>query len=433
MLGSGFSQTLRLPGTARLLLPALAGRIPDSIAATAIAVLVRSATGSYPAAGLAAGSFGIGTAVSAPLAGRALDRLGQRRVLPALAGAFAAALAVLAVTAGQLGTGGVAALAAAAGMTRPPIEAGLRALWPRLVPAGRLDAAYALDSTLQELIWIGGPLLLAVLLALGSPPLPLLCCALLSLAGTAAYATSPRLSGSRRATAGARSPLRSAPLRILLVISAGYGAAAGVLNLTLVAYAATHGGAAWTGVLVAIWGAGSLAGGVVYGSRNWQAPVQVRAIGCLALFGAALMLLAAAPNLTVLAALMITAGLPLAPWLGSLSASVQRAVPAGTSTEAFTWTFAVITVGIAGGNALGGLLTQDAGTQIAFLTAGALALTGAALGALWRQPLLGGQDRLGDGDRGGRGRGSHRQRSRAALRPGRAGPTNAQQRMKTRP
>jgi predicted MFS family arabinose efflux permease len=268
-------------------------------------------------------------------------------------------------------------------MTRPPIDAGLRALWPRLVPAGRLDAAYALDSTLQELIWIGGPLLLALLLALGSPPLPLLCCALLSLAGTAAYATSPRLPGSRRATAGARSPLRSSSLRILLVASASYGVAAGILNLALVAYATTHGGTAWTGVLVAIWGVGSLAGGVVYGSRNWQAPVEWRAIGCLALFGAALMLLAAAPNLTVLAVLMIAAGLPLSPWLGSLSASVQRAVPPAASTEAFTWTFAVITMGIAGGSALGGVITQGAGPQIAFLAAGALALTGAALGTLW--------------------------------------------------
>jgi MFS family permease len=179
-------------------------------------------------------------------------------------------------------------------------------------------------------------------------------------------------------------PLRSSPLRILLLASASYGAAAGILNLALVAYAATHGGVAWTGVLVAIWGVGSLAGGVAYGSRNWQVPVEWRAIGCLALFGAALVLLAAAPNLTVLALLMIPAGLPLSPWLGSLSASVQRAVPAATSTEAFTWTFAVITMGTAGGSALGGVITQGAGPQIAFLAAGALALTGAALGALWR-------------------------------------------------
>ncbi|MFY9670674.1 MAG: MFS transporter, partial [Trebonia sp.] len=82
---------LRRPGAARLLLPTLVARIPDSIAATAIAVLVRSATGSYFSAGFAAGAFGAGTAVSAPFAGRALDRLGQRRLLPLLAIGFAAA------------------------------------------------------------------------------------------------------------------------------------------------------------------------------------------------------------------------------------------------------------------------------------------------------------------------------------------------------
>jgi hypothetical protein len=36
---------------------------------------------------------------------------------------------------------------------------------------------------------------------------------------------------------------------------------ADILNLSLVAYAAAHGGVAWAGVLVAIWGAGSFAGG----------------------------------------------------------------------------------------------------------------------------------------------------------------------------
>ena len=41
-------------------------------------------------------------------------------------------------------------------------------MWPRLVPPSQVDAAYALDSTGQELVWIGGPLLLALLLAGGS-------------------------------------------------------------------------------------------------------------------------------------------------------------------------------------------------------------------------------------------------------------------------
>jgi predicted MFS family arabinose efflux permease len=388
-----FTEILREPGMARLLLPALVARVPDSIAATGLVILGRSATGSYEGGGVAAAAFGIGTAVSAPLAGRAVDRLGQRWVLRCLAACFAATLTVLAVSATWLGVAGLAVLAGVAGLTRPPIEAGLRALWPRLVPAGRLDAAYTLDSTLQELIWIGGPLLLAALLLVGSPRVPLLACAVLSLAGTIGYTASRRVAGQPQppGQAGA-SPLRSARLAVLLAASAGYGLAAGMLNVSLVAFAGRHGGVAWTGALVAIWGAGSLAGGLIYGSRTWRAPVERRALGCLALFSGVLMVLAVTPNLAVLALLMIPLGLPLSPWLGSLSAAVQRAVPRDTATEAFTVNFAVVTLGIAAGNALGGIISQHAGPGAAFLVAGAAGLAGVLAGVLGRGRLAGAPD-----------------------------------------
>ena len=80
---------------------------------------------------------------------------------------------------------------------------------------------------------------------------------------------------------------------MLLAAAACYGAAAGILNVALVAYAAGHGGPGWAGVLIAIWGAGSLAGGLLYGSRTWPAPVHWRAVSCLALFSLALLPLAA--------------------------------------------------------------------------------------------------------------------------------------------
>ena len=105
-------------------------------------------------------------------------------------------------------------------------------------------------------------------------------------------------------------------------------------------------------------------------------------MACLALFAATLMLLAAAPGLLTLALLMIPLGVPLSPWLGSLSASVQRTVPAAASTEAFAWTFAVITVGMSAGNACGGVLIQSANAHAAFLAAGGFGLAGAASGAL---------------------------------------------------
>jgi hypothetical protein len=44
---------------------------------------------------------------------------------------------------------------------------------------------------------------------------------------------------------------------------------------------------------------------------------------------------------------------------------VQRAVPAANSAEAFGWTFAVITVGMAAGNACGGIIIRGTSTQVA--------------------------------------------------------------------
>src|SRR5260370_41346937 len=66
VLGSRFVEILRLRGMVRLLLPALVARLPDSIAATGIVVLVRSVTGSYTLAGLAARAVALRTPGSAP-------------------------------------------------------------------------------------------------------------------------------------------------------------------------------------------------------------------------------------------------------------------------------------------------------------------------------------------------------------------------------
>jgi predicted MFS family arabinose efflux permease len=383
---SGYLAVLRIGGVPRPLVSSMVGRIADSVASLAIVVLVHATTGSYSAAGVTAAAYAIGTAAGAPLAGRALDRAGQRRVLPALAGAFGLSLTALALTAGRLDFGGVLFVAAIAGLTRPPLEAALRALWPRLLASDRLDLAYALDSTLQELVWIAGPLLLAGMLSAGAERLPLLGCAALSVVGAASYAASPDLpAGEVRPGRDRLGPLRSPRLRRLLASAVGYGIAVGILVVALAAFASAHGSPAAVGALIAIWGAGSLVGGIVYGSRRWSGPVEQRALVLLVALGAALMLLAAAPSLPVVALLMLVVGLPLSPWLGCLSAAVQRAAPSRSAAEAFTWIFAVITLGDASGNAAGGALIQLAGPGIAFLIAGGAALGGAGVASLMRE------------------------------------------------
>ncbi len=231
---------------------------------------------------------------------------------------------------------------------------------------------------MQELIWIGGPLLLAVLLATGKPQFPLLAYAAASISGTALYTLDLPASRERDTAARAPSPLREAGCRYCWFPRPVTVLPPGSSTWRWWPSPRRTGGTPWAGVLVAVWGIGSLVGGLAYGSRDWRRPVEGRAMACLALFAVLLLLLAAAPDLIMLAVLMIPLGMPLSPWLGSLSASVQRAVPAASSTEAFAWTFTVITAGIAAGSACGGMIIQAAGTRAALLAAGGCGLAGAA-------------------------------------------------------
>lgn len=160
-----------------------------------------------------------------------------------------------------------------------------------------------------------------------------------------------------------------------------YGVAAGMLTLALTAFATDHHARAAVGVLVAIWGIGSIVGGLANGAVSWRSPPERRApllLGALALL---LALPAVAPGLVVLGLLMLPLGLPLSPWLGTLNEAVQRLVAPARTAEAFTWIYSLITLGIAAGNAVAGPVIQGAGTSVAFLAAAAAAGTGAGIGA----------------------------------------------------
>ncbi|HEY6710571.1 MAG TPA: MFS transporter, partial [Actinomycetota bacterium] len=89
-----------MPSVTRLLLSAVVGRMPTGMAGLAIVLLVRDAGGSYAAAGMVAGAYSAALAVTSPLLGRLVDRVGQTRVLAGCAVASALSFGALA-TAGR--------------------------------------------------------------------------------------------------------------------------------------------------------------------------------------------------------------------------------------------------------------------------------------------------------------------------------------------
>src|SRR4029450_8654993 len=161
-----YLDVLRVPSVTRLLLSAVVGRMPTGMAGPAIVLPVREAGGSYALAGMVAGAYSAALAVTSPLLGRLVDRVGQTRVLAGCAVASAPSFAPRAAAGRGASPVVLAGLAAIAGASIPPVGACMRALWSEvLADDDQLQAAFAVESTVQELIFVGVAPLVALSVA----------------------------------------------------------------------------------------------------------------------------------------------------------------------------------------------------------------------------------------------------------------------------
>lgn len=369
---SKYGSLLSVPGSARLFASALVGRLPQGMSSLAILLLVRAATHSYAAAGVAVGAFAFATAACAPLVGRLVDRFGRARVLAPFACAQAAVYVSLMVVA-EAGAGGVAliALAALAGALLPPIAPVVRVLLREVFAEDALDTAYALDAVLQETVWIAGPLLIALIIAVTSTDVAVALLGAVCVTGTTLFLRSPLVRSS--ANVGSRHERRSAlaspELRALLGPIALTGVGIGAVEVGLPSLALHAGSRPASGVLLAVWSLGSMAGGLWYGARVWHSTLarrqQLLLLG-LVICTAPLIVARSIPAGVVCSFL---AGLAIAPVFSCQYALVGRSVTAGSETEAFTWVSAALIGGLAVGSAVGGAVIGPGGVSAPFVLA----------------------------------------------------------------
>jgi MFS family permease len=374
-----------------LMLSMLLARMPLGLNSLATVLFLRERTGSFAVAGAAAGGLALGNAAGAPLNARLVDRFGPR-VLLMLAGGHAAGLLVL------LGLGSVGAPppflvldAVATGICMPPVASVLRALYPRLLDGELVRGAFALDSVLTETIFIAGPLVIAVLVTLVCPQAALVLSAAAVLAGSALFlAVLPGGDAAvrpGRRSAGKLGALRAPGIRTLLFSMLPVGFAFGALEVSIPAFAASHGHAGFAGILIALWSIASAAGGLVYGARSAESPLsRVHVSVALVLPLSFLPLLLAGP-LWSMAVLIVPAGALIAPLIASRNELAGLVAPADAETEAFTWPLTALVSGVALGAATAGSLVEASGWRAAVLLAVVSAAAGATV-ALARRATL---------------------------------------------
>jgi MFS family permease len=365
-----YRELLATPGGLKFSSAGFVARMPISMLGLGIVLLLVAHGGRYGLAGAISAVFAIVNALAAPVISRLVDRLGQRRVLlptVVLHGVWLGAFIVLASK--EAPTWTLVLAVAAAGIFEPSVGSLVRARWGYALGSGpRLLTAYSFESILDEVIFIIGPLLVAVLATQVTEQAGLLAALVLLIAGsfalTAQRDSEPPVAPRREH--GERSPLSAPGMRLLMTFMVFLGGVFGGVEISTIGFADQHGHASLAGPLLACYAGGSMVAGIVYGALRWRWSLPRRLLG-----GAVSMTLtiAALPFVHrpgVLAACLVVAGLGIAPTLISGFSLVERLVPSGQLTEGLTWATTSIVVGIAVASPVAGRLVDEFSARQAF-------------------------------------------------------------------
>src|SRR5260221_7596107 len=369
-IGAGrYLALLRAPHVAALLGWGMVARLPLGMTPLALLLVIRGEGGSYAAAGAVAAAYAIALGIGAPFAGRQVDRRGHTHALTPRAIFHPCLL----VTVGGLALAGastpvLAVAAAAAGATFPPLASSVRTLLPTLAPAELRATAFALEASLQEVFFVGGPLFVALLAAI--PPVAALGGAAGAVAlGTLALVRVPPVRDTRPALGPGhdrRGAVTAVGVRTILLLATFMGLAFGTVEVAMPAFAEQHGSRALAGLALASFSAGSLVGGLIAGLRPAQdARRQLILFAWLLPVGLALPL--RATSIPTVCGLLLLAGLPIAPLVTAAYGLVEHIAPPGAHAETFAWIGTAIMGGLAGGTAAGGWMVDAHGVSSAIV------------------------------------------------------------------
>jgi predicted MFS family arabinose efflux permease len=373
------------PGMPALFLASVLGRLPIGMSGLAILLLVQSENGSFAAGGLATGCYVAGLAAVAPLLGRVIDRNGPRLTLFACAVLFPASMAALVAAVGSgASTVAVLACAIAAGATFPPVTVCMRTyLRQKIAEDTALSTAYSVDSILIEVMFIAGPMLVALFVAYANASAAVWFSAGAGFAGAIVFTRSLghwRIENRRERTL--LGPLAQKDFITLIAVVLCYAVAFGATELAVAAAAAEAKRPALAGVFLGLMSAGSAFGGLAYGSRSWRGSLIRQFSITLAVMGSGLLVLAAPWSVAAFSLLCVLAGIVMAPALIIQSMLVAKTAKPEHVTEAFTWSTSALLAGIGLGMAAGGALVEWARSPAALFAAGAAALVAAGAAAL---------------------------------------------------
>jgi hypothetical protein len=347
-----------------------------------IVLLVTGAGRSYGLAGAFCAVYLLAAALLAIPQARLVDRLGQTPVLTAAAAGFGVGLAVFVLVVRTGGPDWVAFTSVTvAGGAFPQVGSCVRTRWSHVLDErAAIDTAYALESAIDEVVFMSGPILVTVL-ATGWDPVAGLAVAILAgTGGTLFFATqrstspppSPRTRGTRL------SPIPARVMVPVCVVGVALGALFGAAEVSTVAFASEHGHAGYAGLLLALWAAGSLIAGIITGLVQWRVgPARRLRWGAVGM-AVTMLPLGLIDSLAVMGGWLFVAGFAIAPTIVASLSIVEQAVPRSRLTEGMAIVETALVAGLAPGAALAGRIIDSHGASRAYLVSLVAGLVAAA-------------------------------------------------------
>jgi MFS family permease len=380
-----YQDLLGAPGVPLMVLAGIIGRVPSTMLELALPLVVAGRTGSWVSAGLVTAAYTIASAVFGPIRGRLVDRAGARSILFVTGWGQALALIGL-VLAAEISPRLIwlTGFAIIAGMFTPPVGPIMRVLWSRLERADLREAAFAFESITIDILYIVGPSLVALLIAIAPIEACLITAAVLVALGPSLLALAP---GTSSARPDARSThwlgaLRAGAVRRMLPISFFVSGSFTATDLGIIAFASARHAKALSGILIAAMSIGSIVGGLYWGSRRQPGTLRQQLTVLLLALTAGTVLLIFSGSILLFGILSALVGLALAPAITVMYSLMDAVAPRHEITESFAW---LGTSGNAGGAmavAIAGLFVTRMHDTGGFVVAALLVGTAALLCAL---------------------------------------------------
>lgn len=379
---SGYLTLFRTPGGLRFSIPGLIARMPISMDSLALIFIVVAVSDSYAIAGALSATASVVIAFATPHWSRVADRIGQSamlvRVIPIKVFAFCV-FTVLVLNETPVWTWFVTIIITEAFSVN---TGGLvRRRWLHVLSPDKsttaedeqdrhvVNTAYSFEALMDEVVFILGPIIVTACATTIAPAAGIISGIIFLAVGVPLFVmqkdTEPPANPKREVDPHP-AVIRNKRVQAVVLPTTLLGGFFGSIAIVTVAFAEARDQAALSGVLLAIWAAGSAVAAIMNGVIKWRLTSATRFL----IFLLALTILSIpmlfVHSITWLAVALFFNGFAIAPLVINAYGVAEGAVPPEQITETLTWVVAGMPMGGALASALSGQIIDRFGADIAY-------------------------------------------------------------------